>query len=352
MKGEIPRYLHPADAGSFDFLMPTRIIFGEGTVRKLADEIKQLGGSRALIVTSAGMSERRLIKDILNDLSQAGITSRVFSSAPPEPSVDDVDKCLKFAKEAKPDIVAGIGGGSAMDVAKKIAVEINVPKIMITTTAGSGSEVTHNSVLKVGGRKKSFNDHSIWADVAIVDPDLLITMPTAGMANSAMDAMSHAVESYGSRKGNSITRALALEAYLLTRNNIRRALSGSAEGRRNIAMGSLMAGMALSNTGTTLGHALANPLSNLGIPHGQALALVLPYLLELNRFDAGYAGELKSFRRKNCVIPETPWDIAEMAAEVAADERHLVNNPRDVTLQEISDVYTGIRQEGCNPANT
>ena len=100
------------------------------------------------------------------------------------------------------------------------------------------------------------------------------------MVSSAMDAMAHAVESYGSRKGNSIVRALALEAYLLIKNNIGRALSGDAEGRRNIAMGSLMAGMALITTGTTLGHALANPLSNLGISHGQSLAIVLPLFIK------------------------------------------------------------------------
>jgi alcohol dehydrogenase class IV len=81
------------------------------------------------------------------------------------------------------------------------------------------------------------------------------------------------------------------------------------------------------------------------MPHGQALALVLPYLLELNRFDAGYADTLKSFRRRYCVIPGIPWNIPEMAKEVAADERHLANNAREVTLREIVDVYTGIRNE-------
>ena len=350
MKNDSSNYFSPGGAGSFDFQLPTKIIFGEGTVRRLAGEIKRLGGSSALIVTSGGMSQRQVVKDILSDLGQAGITATIYSSAPPEPSVEDVDKCLKFANKIKPDIVIGLGGGSAMDVAKKIAMEIGLAKIMIATTAGSGSEVTHNSVLKVGGRKKSFNDIKLAADVAIVDPDLLTTMSPAGMVSSAMDAMAHAVESYGARKGNSMVRALALEAYLLSRDNIGLALAGDAEGRRNIAMGSLMAGMALITTGTTLGHALAYPLSDRGVSHGLSLAIVLPYLLKINRFDADHADELKSLRQKYCVIPEIDWHVKEMAGEVAADERHLSNNAREVTLQEITDIYTQIREESHSSA--
>ena len=345
MKNANSDYFFPGGAGNFDFQLPTKIIFGEGSVRRLSSEIKQHGGSKVLIVTSNGMPERQALKDILSDLDRSGITIAVFSSAPPEPSVGDVDSCLRFANQANPNLVVGIGGGSAMDVAKKTALEMGLPKIMIATTAGSGSEVTYNSVLMVDGRKKSFSDLKLAADVAIVDPDLLTTMPASSMVCSAMDAMAHAVESYGARKGNNITRALALEAYLLTRDNIGRALSGDAEGRRNIAMGSLMAGMALTGTGTTLGHALAYPLSNRGTTHGQSLAIVLPYLLKINLFDAGHADELKSFRQKYCRIPEIAWDIPKMAAEVAADERHLANNPREVTLQEIIDVYTGMRNE-------
>jgi alcohol dehydrogenase class IV len=348
LRNEISDYFYPGGTDSFEFQLPTKIIFGEGTVHRLGSEIKRLGRGRALIVTSSGMPQRQSTKGILSDLDRAGITSDIYSSAPPEPSVDDVDICLIFANKTKPDIMIGIGGGSAMDVAKKVAVEITVPKIMIPTTAGSGSEVTHNSVLKVDGRKKSFNDIKLAADVAIVDPDLLTTMSASGMVSSAMDAMAHAVESYGARKGNSIVRALALESYMLTKNNIRRALSGDAEGRRKIAMGSLMAGMALISTGTTLGHALAYPLSDRGISHGLSLAIVLPYLLKINRFDAGYADELKSFRQKYCVIPEIEWNIKEMAAEVAADERHLANNAREVTLMEIADVYAAISDEDSN----
>jgi len=345
LKNASSDYFYAGGAGSFDFHLPTKIIFGEGAVRRLGGEVKRLTGSNVLIVTSRGMSERQAIKDILSHLNEAGITTNVFSSAPPEPSVEDVESCIKFAHRMHPDLVVGIGGGSAMDVAKKTAMEMALPKIMVATTAGSGSEVTHNSVLLVNGRKQSFSDIKIAADVAIVDPDLLITLSASAMVSSAMDAMAHAVESYGARKGNNITRALALEAYLLTRDNISRALSEDEEGRRNIAMGSLMAGTALTGTGTTLGHALAYPLSNRGMTHSQSLAFVLPYLLKINRFDTGHADELKSFRQKHCSIPEIHWDISEMAAEVAADERHLANNPRKVKLQEIIDVYMDMQNE-------
>jgi len=339
------KYFYATAAAGFDFQISTKIIFGEGSVRRLSNEAKQRGRSKVLIVTSKGMPERPSLKGILSDLADAGMTVKVFASVSPEPSVEDIDKCVEFANRVEPDLVVGIGGGSAMDVAKKTALEIGLPKIMIPTTAGSGSEVTYNSVLMVEGRKKSFSDIKLAADLAIVDPDLLTTMPASVMVCSAMDAMAHAVESYGARKGNNITRALALEAYLLSRDNISRALSAEAEGRRNIAMGSLMAGMALTGTGTTLGHALAYPLSNRGMTHGQSLAVVLPYLLKTNLFDADHADELKSCRRMHCAIPEIAWDISTMAAEVAADERHLANNPVNVTLQEIIDVYTDIQKE-------
>ncbi len=338
------RYFFATGTTDFEFQLPTRIIFGEGTVRRLSGEIKGRGGSNVLIVTSEGMPRRTALKDVISNLEKEGVAVSIFSSTPPEPSVADSDRCLEFARQAKPDLVVGIGGGSAMDVAKKVAVEIGVPKIMIPTTAGSGSEVTFNSVLLVQGLKKSFSDTRLAADAAIVDPDLLKTMPPAIMVCSAMDAMSHAVESYGARKGNDITRALALEAYLLTRDNVERALSGEAEGRRKIATGSLMAGMALTRTGTTLGHALAYPLSNRGMTHGQSLAAVLPYLLKINRFDADHADRLKSVRRKYCSLPQIAWDIPAMAAEVAADERHLANNPVDVTLHDIIDIYENIQR--------
>ena len=105
---------------------------------------------------------------------------------------------------------------------------------------------------------------------------------------------------------------------------------------------------ALIGTGTTLGHALSYPLSNRGISHGLSVAIVLPYLMKINRFDADHADELKSLRRKYCVIPEIDWDIKEMAAEVAADERHLSNNARDVTLKEIAGIYLAIKGENSN----
>jgi alcohol dehydrogenase class IV len=244
MKNEVSNYFFPIYNNTFDFTLRTKIIFGVGTSSRLPDEIKQLRGSKVLIVTSNGMPERPTVKEIFDGLNKAGMNYAIYSSAPPEPSSDDVSECRTFADKISPDCVVGLGGGSVLDVAKKIATELKLPKIMIPTTAGSGSEVTYNSVIKVDGRKKSFSDPGIAADVAIVDPNLLTTLSATGMVSSALDAMAHAVESYGSRKANPIVRALALDAYLLIKGNIDRALSGDAEGRRNIALGSLMAGMA------------------------------------------------------------------------------------------------------------
>ena len=342
---ERAKYFHLPGGCGFDFALRTRVIFGEGALSRLGDEIKGLGARKVLIVTSKSMPDREPVRAALAALDPAGIHYVLFSSVPPEPTLEDVNACREFARGSGPDLMVGFGGGSAMDVAKIVAAELKLPRIMVPTTAGSGSEVTCNSVIMVEGRKKSFSDPRLAADVALVDPDLLATLPAAGLVPPAMDAMSHAMESYGSKKANEIVRAIALEGYLLIKSGIKSAVMGNAGSRRDISLGSLMAGMALSNTGTTLGHALANSLSKYGMPHGQALALILPYLMKVNRFDAGYAAQIKSLRLKYCTFPVIAWNIPEMAAEVAADDRHLNNNPRPVTLEEITRIYEGIRRE-------
>ena len=117
-------YFFQPGAGSFDFALPTRIIFGEGTVGRLASEVKKLGGSRVLVITSAGMPGRQSFKELISTLQQAGIEYGVFTAITPDPSIEDVEACLKAAKSIKPDCVAGFGGGSALDVAKKVAMKI------------------------------------------------------------------------------------------------------------------------------------------------------------------------------------------------------------------------------------
>jgi alcohol dehydrogenase class IV len=216
---------------------------------------------------------------------------------------------------------------------------------MVPTTAGTGSEVTHESVLKVEGKKKAFVEAGLTADVAIVDPDLCQTMSKRLTASSGMDALAHAVECQESRKCNPISQTLALEAFKLIKDNLLQAVKGNTQARVNLSLGSLVAGMAFGNSGTTLGHALSYPLSNRGMPHGEAVAMTLPHALEFNGSNLAFAKRLRKLVRIIEFQWDPRWDINEMAIEVMQDERHLGNNPVEVTFEDVLGIFDKMKNE-------
>jgi len=250
--------------------------------------------------------------------------------------------CAKLTGDTDCNVVLGLGGGSVMDVTKKAAADSGLPRILIPTTAGSGSEVTHESVLKTGGRKQAIVDAGLLPDVAIVDPDISSTMPPQLTAFSGIDALAHAIECYESKKSNPMVKALALRAYELIRDNLKAAIENLPEARVNMALGSLMAGMAFGNSGTALGHAVSYALSNRGVPHGQAVAMALPGVLEFNRTDGVLVQTLKEIVSLAGSRWDSGWDISEMTNEVMADRRHLANNPRDVTAKDVRRIFEQI----------
>jgi alcohol dehydrogenase class IV len=273
----------PLNNGQFELILPKKVIFGVESVERVGNEAKNLSCESALIVTSRGMRKREALKQVMDSLNNQGITSKVFYEVDPEPPIETIYECMEFAEDC--DLVIGLGGGSVIDVAKKAAADLCLRKIMIPTTAGTGSEVTHESVLKVEGKKKAFVDEKLTSDIAIVDPDIIKTMPQRLAASSGIDALAHAIECYDSKKSNTLVKILASEAYEIIKDNLRKAVEGDEKAIENMALGSLMAGMAFGNSGTALAHALSYTLSNEGIPHGEAVAMVLPYALEFNGFD-------------------------------------------------------------------
>ena len=330
---------------SFSFILPQKVIFGSGSIELTGEEAKRLGGRTVLIVTSPGMVHRPHLKQIADSLKKHKLRYDVFSEVTPEPPIEDAYRCVAFAREKGLDLLVGLGGGSVMDVAKKAAADLSLPKIMVPTTAGTGSEVTHESVLKVDGKKKAFVEAGLTADVAIVDPNLCNTMSKRLTASSGMDALAHAVECYESRKSNPIAKTLALEAYNLVKDNLMQAVKGDTQAMVNLSLGSMMAGMAFGNSGTTLGHALSYPLSNRGVPHGEAVAMVLPYALEFNGSDLAFAKKLRKFVRTIELQWDARWDANEMAAEVMEDKRHLGNNPVEVTFEDILGIFEKMKNE-------
>ena len=323
----------------FTFLLPRKIVFGRGSAATAGEEAKELGSSRTLVVTSPGMLRRDGYSLAVQSLKRSGVGLEIFSDIVPEPTIENVDDCAAAARRDRRDLVIGLGGGSVIDVAKKTAADLKLPMMMMPTTAGTGSEVTHESVLKVDGKKKAFVDEALVPEVAIVDPDLAETMPPWLAVSSGIDALAHALECWQSRKRNPLVETLAKDAFVMLKENISRSIEGDKQARSNMCLGSLMAGMAFGNSGTALGHALSYPLANRGLPHGMAVAMTLPRVLEFNGAEATFVEEMASVVRIADLRWNPDWDIAAMTVEVMGDTRHLGNNPRKVGRQDVSDMF-------------
>ncbi len=328
---------------NFEFILPQKIIFGQGSITKVGEESTKLNGKRVLIVTSKGMLKRESLKQVTVCLQEHQLSFEIFSDVDPEPSIENVYDCITFAKEKGCNLVIGLGGGSVLDVAKKIAADLGLPKIMAPTTAGTGSEVTHESVLKVDGRKRAFVAENLVPDMAIIDPEFTFSMPPELAVATGIDALAHAIECYESKKSNPLVKTLALESFKLLKENIGKAVKGNKEAKVNMSFGSLIAGIAFGNSGTTLGHALSYPLSNQGVPHGNAVAMVLPYALEFNSADPDLVGEVREVVKLIEFKWNAGWKIQEMAQEVMGDERHLANNPRNVTYEDVLKIFAQIK---------
>lgn len=334
---------------NLNLILPRKIIFGCNSINQLCGEVNKLGGGSVLVITSNGMTKRASFLKLTNILENECLHFGVFSDIKPEPTIDEYISCLEFAKTNKFDIIVGFGGGSVMDVSKKVAMSLSYPKIMIPTTIGTGSEMTHESVLKIDGKKRAFVDEKLVADVAIVDPDFMKTMSSRFIAISGMDALAHAIECYDSKRSNFLIETLSLKAYGLIKDNIFDAVEGDEDAIENMSLASLMAGIAFGNSGTTLAHGLSYPLSNKGIPHGEAVAIVLPYALEFNGFDVNVVKEIKELVKilklgiKHSMFrTELENNIGEMARIVMEDEKHLSNNPREVSYEDVVGIYEKI----------
>ncbi|MDQ7788451.1 MAG: iron-containing alcohol dehydrogenase [Eubacteriales bacterium] len=287
----------------FDILTPERILFGPGTSFRIPAELERLG-KRVLLVS--GQNTLQLPENldrVINPLKSSNLAIH-YHRIDPEPSAGTVDRGRELARSNNVDLVVGIGGGSALDTAKAVAglfhseeptsaylrgreVDVTpIPWVAVPTTAGSGSEVTRNAVLidQENGKKSSLRHESWMARVAVVDPILTMSMPRQLTAWTGLDALTHAIEAYTSRWVVAPSAALAAEAVrLIVQNFFSAYTTGRKEPREKMALGSLMAGMALNTAGAGLVHALAHPVgSRYNLPHGLVCGVLLPYALEFN----------------------------------------------------------------------
>ncbi|WP_158744518.1 iron-containing alcohol dehydrogenase [Acidisphaera sp. L21] len=360
---------------------PPVLRFGSGLAPSLGTWAREQGFSRILVVADAFNAAR------VDLLALPGAVT-VFGTVRPEPDIPNLQDLLAAVDAAKPDLVVGFGGGSAMDLAKLAAVlpgsgqsihdvvgpeKVHGRKVglaQVPTTSGTGSEAGTRSLVTdpATQNKLAVQSRHMLADIAIIDPDLTMTVPAAVTAATGVDAMAHCTEGFTSRKSHPLIDLYALEGIRLVGRFLHRAVAdgGDAEARAGLALASLYGGFCLGPVNTTAGHAVAYPLGTRHhIPHGLACALIFPHTLAWNapaaaektalvlqalgqpasadptevteRAGAFCAGLGLDMRLSAHGVPEA--DLGAMATEAHAIRRLLDNNPRDISRDEIAAMY-------------
>lgn len=377
----------------FSFTGAKKIVFGSGSFAALAQHLGELKAQRPLVVLDKNLAETGFREKVSQVLQQGGVGFDLFDKVEPEPRLELADEGAKIALKKKCDAVIGIGGGSAMDVAKAVSVLAankgkavdylglnkvpgpGLPTIMVPTTAGTGSEVTFTAVFirKNLKKKEGMNSPYLYPDLALLDPQLTLSLPPGPTATTGLDALCHAIESYTSINASPMSEIMSLEAIRLISENLRTCVheGGNLEAREQMLLGSLYAGLGLANAGVTAVHSLSYPLGGkYGIPHGLAntimllpvMAFNLPAALEKFTIIAEVMGEMTEdlpLREaaylaldavealiEDCGIDDklsdfniTEKDFPELAKVALTVARPLENNPRKVTLEKAIEIY-------------
>ncbi len=291
------------DATLKQFYLPIKIITGLGCLAQLAEVVRASGRRALLVCGQEAMRRSGILERALNDLQRAGVYTVVYDAVHGEPDLDTVQAAVDLARQEQAEVVIGIGGGSAMDVGKAAAVlctqpgtvhehyrgrplsERRLPFVSVPTTAGTGAEVTNNAVLidPERGIKESLRGAHLFATAAVVDPELTVSMPPEITASSGADALCQAIESFVARGAQPPSDALAGQAIQWIGRSLVRAYEQGSDlpARADMLYGSLLTGMAMTNTRLGGAHGLAHPLGyRYHIAHGVICGLLLPYVME------------------------------------------------------------------------
>ena len=293
------------------FILNETSYHGHGAVNEIVPEVKSRGFKKALIVTDADLVKFQVVKKVTDILDANKMAYEIFDKVKANPSVEVVQAGVEAFRKAGADYMIAIGGGSPQDTAKGVGIIINnpefadvvslegvaptknksVPVIAVATTAGTAAETTINYVITDEKKRRKFvcvDPHDIPV-VAIVDPDMMSSMPKGLTAASGMDALTHAIEGYTTQAAWELADTLNLKAIELIAKNLRKAVENDPDGREGMALGQYVTGMAFSNVGLGVVHGMAHPLSAFyDTPHGVANAVLLPYVMA---FNAPYTGE-------------------------------------------------------------
>ncbi len=278
---------------------------GKGAIQEIAGEVKRRGFKKAFVCSGPTIFKHGVTKKVIDVLDQAGCAYEVYTNIKENPTIENVQNGVEEYKKSGADFIIAIGGGSPMDTAKAIGIIINnpefadvrslegvaptknpcVPIIAVPTTAGTAAEVTINYVITDVEKKRKFvcvDTHDIPV-VAVVDPDMMSSMPKGLTAATGMDALTHAIEGYITKAAWEITDMLHLKAIEIISSSLRGAVENTPEGREGMALGQYIAGMGFSNVGLGIVHSMAHALGAVyDTPHGVANAILLPTVMEYN----------------------------------------------------------------------
>ncbi|OCG14711.1 lactaldehyde reductase [Gilliamella sp. wkB292] len=370
--------------------------FGAGSIQHIVDEIKKRGFKKALVVTDKDLIKFKVATKVTKLLDDNGFAYQIFDEVMPNPTIGIVKKGVEIFKQSGADYLIAIGGGSPQDTAKAIGIIINnpefadvrslegvaptkkpaVPTIAIPTTAGTAAEVTINYVITDEEKKRKFvcvDPHDIPA-VAIIDSDMMTSMPASLKAATGVDALTHAIEGYITKGAWELSDMFHLKAIEVISRSLRDSVKGIAKGSEEMALGQYIAGMGFSNVGLGLVHGMAHPLGAFySTPHGVANAVLLPHIMAYNAEFTGdkYRDIAKAMGvadtekmtitqarqaavdavkqlNKDVGIPATLKDIGvklediPALAQAAFDDVCTGGNPRETNVHEIEQLYQAI----------
>lgn len=283
---------------------------GNGAIKEIPGIVSAKGFKKAFIASDPDLVKFGVTKKVTDLLDEAGMAYEVYSDIKPNPTIENVKSGVAAYKASGADYMIAIGGGSSMDTGKAIGIIINNPEfedvrslegvastknrtvftIAVPTTAGTAAEATINYVITDVERKRKFVcvDTNDIPDVAVVDPDMMATMPKGLTASTGMDALTHAIEGYTTKAAWELADCLNLEAIRLIAKSLRGAVNNDKDGREGMALGQFVTGMAFSNVGLGIAHSMAHTLGAVyDTPHGVACAMMLPIVMEYNAETTG-----------------------------------------------------------------
>ncbi len=361
------------------FVLNETSYHGAGAIAAIATEAQARGFKKAFVCSDPDLVKFHVTDKVLKVLADGGIAYELYSDIKPNPTIENVQTGVAAFKKSGADCIVAIGGGSSMDTAKAIGIIIanpehedvrslegavqtkhpSVPIIAVPTTAGTAAEVTINYVITDVEKNRKFvcvDPHDIPV-VAVVDPEMMSTMPKGLTAATGMDALTHAIEGYITKGAWELSDMFHLKAIEIISRSLRGAVAGTAEGREGMALGQYVAGMGFSNVGLGIVHSMAHPLGALyDTPHGVANAIILPTVMEYNAPATGekYREIARAMGVKG-VDDMTQEQYRAAAVDAVRQLSHDVGIPADlkgiVKEEDIDFLAQSAMDDACRPGN-